>query len=258
MALSRLVETQTVTRRKTFERDGFVTVQRFCDTDELRCVENTLNRFIGDGLNRLPPEHVFFEDKSAPATLKQIQCLHVHDTFLGAFMNDRPRQLAEELLGEPVKGMNLQYFNKPPAHNLATPPHQDGFYFMLEPCRALTMWMALDAVDGENGCIRYVRGSHIQGMRPHARTQTLGFSQGISDFGQAVDSANEVACPAEPGDLLAHHALTIHRADANVSAKRTRRALGFIFYGASARENGARHEAYQADLATELAKAKKI
>ena len=129
---------------------------------------------------------------------------------------------------------------------------------MLEPCRALTMWMALDDVDEENGCVRYVRGSHTRGMRPHGRTETLGFSQGITDFGQALDARDEVACPARPGDLLAHHALTIHRADANASATRTRRALGFIYYGESALENLAAHEAYQAKLTTEMELAGKI
>jgi phytanoyl-CoA hydroxylase len=100
--------------------------------------------------------------------------------------------------------------------------------------------------------VRYVRGSHLRDMRPHGRTETLGFSQGITDFGQAADSRNEVTCPAQPGDLLAHHALTIHRADANASLTRSRRALGFIYYGKSARENLAAHEAYQSKLTTEM------
>ncbi|HCU86757.1 MAG TPA: phytanoyl-CoA dioxygenase [Verrucomicrobiales bacterium] len=247
-----------MTRRETFEQDGFVAVPNFCGAEQLAGIEDALRRFMSRRLIELPSEHVFFEDTTDPSTLKQIQRLHNHDEFFGAFMAGAPRRLAEELLGEPVVGKNLQYFNKPPAIGQATPPHQDGFYFMLEPCRALTMWMALDVVDAENGCVRYVRGSHTRGMRPHGRTETLGFSQGIIDFGQPVDSENEVACPAQPGDLLVHQALTIHRADANASATRNRRALGFIFYAESARENVAAHEAYQAELATELAAAGKI
>ena len=98
----------------------------------------------------------------------------------------------------------------------------------------------------------------MHGMRPHGRTQTLGFSQGITDFGKASDQRDEVACPAQPGDLLAHHALSIHRADANLSITRNRRALGFIFYAQSAREDVAEHEAYQSKLAVEMAEAGKI
>ena len=241
-----------MTRKDSFEQDGFVAVPRFCDEGELQTIEAALARFIAEDVPGLPAEHVFYEDKAAANTLKQIQRLHEHSGFFGELLADKPKRLAEELLGEAVRGKNLQYFNKPPALGQATPPHQDGYYFMLDPCQALTMWMALDVVDAENGCVRYVRGSHRVGMRPHGRTETLGFSQGITDFGQAADSRNEVACPAQPGDLLAHHALTIHRADANISTTRTRRALGFIYYGKSAREDFAAHEAYQAKLANEL------
>ena len=45
--------------------------------------------------------------------------------------------------------MNLQYFNKSPGANKPTPPHQDGYYFMITPCEAVTMWLALDEVDDE-------------------------------------------------------------------------------------------------------------
>ena len=244
--------------KDTFEQDGFVGVPGFCDAGELQTIEAALARFIAERVPALPVEHVFYEDKSNRTTLKQIQRMHEHDDFFGEFFEGKPKRLAEELLGEAVVGKNLQYFNKPPALGQATPPHQDGFYFMLEPCLALTMWMALDIVDAENGCVRYVRGSHTRGMRPHGRTETLGFSQGITDFGQAADARYEVACPARPGDLLAHHALTIHRADANASATRTRRALGFNYYGKSARENLAAHEAYQTRLTTEMEVAGKI
>ena len=245
-------------RKETFEQDGFVAVPGFCDAGGLGTIEAELSRFIAERVPALPAEHVFYEDKADATTLKQIQRLHEYDQFFGEFFEGKPRHLAGELLGEEVVGKNLQYFNKPPALGQATPPHQDGFYFMLKPCRALTMWMALDVVDEETGCVRYVRDSHRVGMRPHGRTETLGFSQGITDFGQAADSRNEVACPAQPGDLLAHHALTIHRADANASPTRTRRALGFIYYGESARENTDAHEKYQRSLAEELKVSGKI
>ena len=245
-------------RREHLEQDGFVAVPRFCDVDELQTIESELNRFIAGLVPVLPPEYIFYEDKGDPSTLKQIQRMHEHDDFFCDFFEGKPQQLAEELLGEVVVGKNLQYFNKPPAFGEATPPHQDGFYFMLKPCRALTMWMALDMVDEENGCMRYVRNSHTRGMRAHGRTETLGFSQGITDFGQSADTRDEVACPVQPGDLLAHHALTIHRADVNASANRNRRALGFIFYGKCAEENVVAHKAYQQQLTREMTAKGKI
>ena len=242
---------------KVFKEDGFVAIPEFCNQVELSSIESALVHFIDVRVAQLPPEEVFYEDKAKPETLKQIQRMHEHDDFFGKFFNGKPKALAEELLGEPVLGKNLQYFNKPPGTGQATPAHQDGYYFMLEPCRALTMWMALDPVDEENGCVRYLRGSHLDGMRPHGRTQTLGFSQEIVNFGNN-ETREEVPCPANPGDLLAHHALTIHRADANLSSTRSRRALGFIFYGESACEDKIAHETYQRKLASEMSAEGKI
>ena len=243
--------------RTIFERDGFVALSSFYREEELLNIEDELERFITERIPVLPPEHFFFEDKSNPSSLKQIQRLHEHESFFERMMNDKPKKLAQELLGEPVIGKNLQYFNKPPILGNATPPHQDAYYFMIKPCHAVTMWLALDEVDEGNGCIRYVSGSHMQGLRPHARTETLGFSQGISDYGDG-DLDNEKVVMAASGDLLAHHALTIHRAGSNQSATRSRRALGFIFYGESAKENAVAHASYQQKLTHEMTAQGKI
>ena len=127
---------------------------------------------------------------------------------------------------------------------------------MREPNEALMMWLALDVVDEKNGCVRYVPGSHRAGVRPHARTGVLGFSQGITDFGPA-DLQKEVAFPARPGDLLVHHALTIHRADGN-NSDRTRKALGFIYYAARPREDTERQNTYAKNLKAELVQQGKL
>ena len=79
--------------------------------------------------------------------------------------------------------------------------------------------MALDPVDDENGCLRYVPGSHQRGFRPHNRSNVLGFSQGITDYGPD-DLAHEMKIHLQPGDAVAHHGMTIHRAEPNRSQSR--------------------------------------
>jgi phytanoyl-CoA hydroxylase len=235
---------------QNFEADGYVAFPQFVTGAELAELSTNLDRFIKDVVPTMPPEQVFYEDKHIPATLKQIQQMGEHDTwFHDLFTAGHFRGVAEFFLHGPVVPKNMQYFNKPPAVSQPTPPHQDGFYFILDPCEAVTMWFALDAVDEENGCVRYIPGSHKQNMREHARTQTLGFSQGITDYPTDDDRNSEIAVPANPGDLLVHHALTIHRADANRSMTRTRRALGFIYYSERAREDMAARAKYQRALA---------
>ncbi len=245
--------------KRDFDRDGYVALPGFYDAAQMAELQQNIDRFIRDVVPTLPADHVFYEDKSDKVTLKQIQQMGMHDPWFGDLFNNGPfRKVSEILLADQVVPKNMQYFNKPAQVGKPTPPHQDGYYFMLNPCEAVTMWFALDHVDEANGCVRYVTGSHRLGMREHGRTQTLGFSQGMTDFGTVDDLANERAFPEKPGDLLVHHALTIHRAGGNTTTDRTRRALGFIYYGQRAREDVAAHEAYQKKLAEEMATAGKI
>jgi phytanoyl-CoA hydroxylase len=244
---------------QNFAGDGFIALRNFVGGEELSDVRGRAEQFIENVVPQMPPEQVFYEDKHDRTTLKQIQHLSDHDAwFRELFTAGQFREIAELLLDGPVVPVNMQYFNKPPGSGQPTPPHQDGYYFMLDPCLAVTMWLALDDVDEENGCVRYVRGSHTRGMRAHARTQTLGFSQGITDYPTDFDRKCELALSAQPGDLLVHHAMTIHRADGNQSASRPRRALGFIYYSAEAREDAKAHANYQRKLAEEMKAAGKI
>ena len=96
------------------------------------------------------------------------------------------------------------------------------------------------------------------GFREHRRTDVLGFSQGIADFGTRDDQDNDVACPGTPGTFLMHHAKTIHYAGANRSPDRSRRALGFIYYAKSAKLDTDARDAYQAALNSQLRAAKRI
>jgi phytanoyl-CoA hydroxylase len=238
--------------KEEFQKDGYVFIPGFLKADEVEMISQNFNRVIKNVVQGMPPNAVFFEDKEDPATLKQLIDLQIYDSFFkDVLVSSRFKDLAEFLLEDKVIGKTLEYFNKPPLIGKPTPPHQDGYYFMLNPSVALTMWMALEPADDENGCVKYVKGSHAKGMRLHGRTKTLGFSQEITDFGTEDDMVNEVSLPAKPGDLLVHHSLTIHRAGGNTSASRNRKALGLIYFGESAKEDQKAKAAYQKKLQDE-------
>ncbi|MEE2935660.1 MAG: phytanoyl-CoA dioxygenase family protein [Planctomycetota bacterium] len=236
-----------------YRTDGFFVGRQFLSPDEVTELVEHVRRYIQERVPAMPSEQVFYEDQQQPESLKQIQQMWKHDDYFHALMTEgRFRQVAEKCLAGPVVPKNLQYFNKSPGVNQPTPVHQDAFYFMLDPPMAVTMWLALDEVDEENGCVRYIPGSHRQPLRSHQRTGTLGFSQGITDYPLAGETEREVPLCARPGDLLVHDAMTIHRADGNRSSTRNRRALGMIYYSKHAKEDTAGHAKYQRQLASEM------
>ena len=230
-----------------YDRDGFAIVRGFLPSDELDELRSNLDRYIQEVLPTLPDSAAFYDAPDRPETLKQLQHMRSDSYFDAYGQNPRWRELAEELAGEPVIDQGSEWFNKPPGTDHPTPPHQDNYYFCLRPAISFTLWLALDPVDEENGCLRYVRGSHLEGIRPHNATSVLGFSQGISDYGEA-DEAREAKICLQPGDLVAHHCETIHRADANRSATRHRRGFVMVYRGQSCQLDQAAYERYQNSL----------
>ena len=246
--------------KNDFERDGFVALTPLFDADKMAEINSEFDRYVRDVVPKMKREEAYYESVSDRSSLKQMNNMHLYDDYFRDLLeNSILAELAEAALGEAVVPKNVEYFNKPPGIGKPTPPHQDGYYFHLAPCKALTGWLALEPVDDDNGCIHYVRGSHKgDGFRPHGRSEILGFSQGITDFGTEDDTAGTVACPGNVGTLLMHDARTIHWAEANRSQTRSRRALGFIYFGESARIDEDAKAAYKAKLEADLLAAQKI
>ena len=145
---------------RSFKEKGYVLVKGFLSAEEIAAVNEHLHQLIKEKVPAMPPEHAFYEDKNNLATLKQLQVLFNYDPFFAEMMFDSKfERLAAFLLEDIAVGKNMQYFNKPPRIGAATPAHQDGYYFMLDPNEAVTMWLGLEPVDEENGCVRYVEGS---------------------------------------------------------------------------------------------------
>lgn len=228
-------------RLKTeFATRGFVVIRGFLAGEPLAELQRELERYVREVVPGLPAGDAFFDDPHRPETLRQMHRMEQDPYFADYLHHPLWNRTAAELLGENVQTpAGAEWFNKPPGSRTATPPHQDNYYFCWSPPRVLTMWLALDEIDAENGCLRYVAGSHRAGLRPHDRTTTLGFSQGISDF-DVADSEYEIAVHAAPGDVLIHHGNTIHRAEGNSTADRHRRSFAMVFRGVSCvRDEGA-------------------
>lgn len=254
-----------------YERHGVVVMRSFISQPRVAAMRQDIERRISSLPAGAPSieyadgtdGYVFYDDVQTPSTLKQMGHVELISDALKA-LQDEMRQVAEVLLGEACASgevqSQIQYFNKPPVSAYAdgdasrpTPPHQDGWYWMIKPQSAgCTCWMALDAVDEENGCLRYNvagnAGPARPAMRTHAFSQIKGFSQEIADYD--ASSEHEIPIPAAPGDLLVHGALTVHRAGSNRSRTRPRRAVGGTFFGASARVD----EAAKAARAEEIRK----
>lgn len=177
--------------KKEFDEKGYLFLSDFIDESEMSELKRKVDDFILNVVPGLPSEKFFYEDPEDATSIKQLFHLSDYDPYFKELLRgSKMEELAKILLGENTGKGFVEYFNKPAGLGKPTPPHQDCYYFIHNPPQALTFWIPLEDVDEENGCLRYIHGSHKKGMRPHGETQTLGFSQGITDFGTEQDLVN--------------------------------------------------------------------
>ena len=182
-----------------WDENGWVVVRGFLDEDEVAGLRREIDRYIEEVVPTVPDYEVMYDVKGRPETLKRLGHMSKYDEYFSDLIHTgKFTALAELLLGGDVVPQYCQLFNKPARVGVETPAHQDAFYIPLTPNEALTMWLALDTVDDENGCLRYISGTHKRPVRPHGPSGIFGFSLGVTDYGDA-DFAGEVPIPAEPG-----------------------------------------------------------
>jgi len=84
----------------------------------------------------------------------------------------------------------------------------------------VSVWIAIDEVTVENGCMRYIPGSHKAGQVPH------GFSDredlGVSIFAEPayIDAANARDHTLQPVQFSLHHMFLVHDSPPNRSGQR--------------------------------------
>lgn len=105
------------------------------------------------------------------------------------------------------------------AHSHETPWHQDAAY-RPPPYHSASVWMPLEPVTLENGCLHYIERSHRAGLYAHH----LHDDHLVADD---VDPSLATAYPLPDGEGITHHCCTLHYAGPN-KTDHPRRALVIV------------------------------
>ncbi|MFI1381984.1 phytanoyl-CoA dioxygenase family protein [Embleya sp. NPDC020886] len=148
-----------------------------------------------------------------------------NDAFWARLVSDtRLVDIAEFFLGPDVACFTAHYICKPPHTGQPVLWHQDGAYWTLSPMEALTVWLAVDESNTENGCLRMIPGSHELPLhKPSVRTDKDNMLFSVSDetlVREWVDKRGIVDIELRPGDVSIHHPHLLHCSEPNTSAKR--------------------------------------
>jgi ectoine hydroxylase len=135
----------------------------------------------------------------------------------------RMADTAAQLVGEPVYHFQSKLTAKDPFGGGAWEWHQDYGYWYYNGClrpAMLSMMIALDRSDRNNGCLQIVRGSHRLGRLDHVNVTEKQNAADPSHMEHILRQYETVHCELDPGDVLIFHSNALHRSDQNRSPNR--------------------------------------
>ena len=103
---------------------------------------------------------------------------------------------------------------------MGVPWHQDGHAFPIKPVANVTVWIALDEANSENGCLRFIPGSHTQGLNKHEKVQSSDLVFNITTDPNSFDEIESRDVVLSPGQFSLHHVKVIHGSGQNISQQR--------------------------------------
>ncbi len=143
-------------------------------------------------------------------------CAAIHDLVT----DPRILDYVHDLLGEDLICWGTHYFCKMPGDSKQVVWHQDASYWPLTPSKTVTVWLAIDDVDVENGAMEVVSGSHRNGQIPFEYSKPEEdnvLNQSVHD---AEDFGQPVAFEMEAGQISLHTDLLLHGSRPNMSDRR--------------------------------------
>jgi len=204
-----------------FHEHGYLAPVRILDDRQVEALRRDLPALMNPAHPGHELFHEFHANESADPSKVLFHALgawRVSAYFHDLLWNPAFVVPAGQLLGGAVRFWHDQLFCKPPRHGGVVAWHQDYSYWTrTQPVAHLTCWIALDDATAENGCLRYVPGSHRWPLLPI--TGLAGTMNAIESVLTEDQKAQfkPVAIEIRKGEASFHHPLMVHGSSENRS-----------------------------------------
>lgn len=127
--------------------------------------------------------------------------------------------MVEQLIGPDIILWGSQLFCKPAGDGMAVPWHQDGQYWPIDPLATVTVRIAIEDSLPENGCMRYLPGSHRR-RELVAHEFVADANVAIRQRVAAIDESQARDDVLQAGQISLHDVYLVHGSRENRSPRR--------------------------------------
>tara|TARA_B100000575_G_scaffold288319_1_gene288130 strand:- start:640 stop:1398 length:759 start_codon:yes stop_codon:yes gene_type:complete len=234
-----------------YNKKGFVILRSFFSKNEIAKLMQDLEAVKYKVLKSKSKNYYHKTKDGKFNTIHDIQNFIKSGSIIRMTKKKTLKNLVEKILKDKSVLRNIEFFLKPKKTGMASPFHQDNFYWNIISAKALNVWVACSTANMSNGGLCYLEGSHKLGTIKHVTSFQKGSSQKIPE--QLVSKLNfkKIYPNLKTGDCIIHHPEVIHGSKKNNSNKDR---VGFVvsFKGKNSKIDNSRLEIYKQNLKNNL------
>ena len=203
-----------------FNNNGWVVERNIFSISEINTIKEKINIFLKKNMSEYKGRDINYFNEVP--SIENINSFHKMDDCIfiqKLALESKIFEISKRYLGSKKPDLRAcELFAKPKWNGLSAPVHQDNFYWCVNDANALTIWLALDETNEENGGVFYYDGSHKNGILEHTPSFAKGSSQKIKNKIE-LKKYNLSMPKLDKGDCIVHHSLTAHGSRENKSNK---------------------------------------
>ncbi|HVC34316.1 MAG TPA: phytanoyl-CoA dioxygenase family protein [Chloroflexota bacterium] len=212
--------TLTEEQKAFFEENGFLRLERVFSPDEIGVLGSDLEYIMqvwttpGRGWEGPWRQKYLTADQEQKAQLSALHELECYSAaWSRAIFQPRLVDAVADLIGPEVEFHHATLHAKAPEYGTPFPMHQDHPFYPHENGLYVDALIHVDAATEENGCLKFLRGSHKLGALEHVKVG----SPHLPPEQYRLEDA--VSCPASAGDVILFSIHTIHGSALNGTAE---------------------------------------
>lgn len=234
-----------------YNKNGFVILKNIINKKVVKNLFNEIEIIKKKVIKTKNKRFFHFTSNNQINTIHNIQKFYKSKTLSTLSKNPKLNKFLNVVLSENIKVRNLELFLKPAKTGMASPPHQDNFFWNIVDSKAANVWVALTKSNKLNGGIYYYKGSQKFGVINHKPSFMKGTSQKVELKKVKKNNYKKVFPSLSVGDCLVHHCETIHGSNKN-SSKFNRVGIAISYMNKFSKENNLKKKKYEKKLQTFL------
>jgi len=217
-----------------FHQDGFIILRNFLPEERCNAILDVAKAHLEHKIEPIETEIGYSQRSKAYRTdvtdytsgdghkdtaVRRLRQVYDRDILFKEWMEEpKIRPILQQILDDRVV-LTLAHHNsimtKMPYFSYATGWHQDKRYWRYSNDNLVSVWLALDNEDSDNGVLEFIPGSHLMKFESGQFDEKEYFREDVEKNALLIEK--KVSTSLNKGDIIIFHSLLLHRADKNTT-----------------------------------------